>query len=161
MTDTNPIQWGAIQRYLTSIGMKSEFDLTLTKQLFSHATSICPEQLADVFVSNYHQEDNSQQFKDLWFFSRNYVIEALNFTKTRPVRFELSIYSRNIQCVRIETSDFDLGKRAKPASRLHIEFYTLSDFSCDHIAFGTNCAVLWNIYTTYIKPNMVTLLSPQ
>ncbi len=159
MTDTNAIRWGSIHRYLTSIGMKSDIDLQLTKGLFSQATSMCPEAIAQVFVSNYDQQDNTQQFKDLWFFSDNYVIEALNFTKTRPVKLELSIYSRNIQCVRIETTDFDFGKKATPASRLHVEFYTFSDFVCDHIAFGTNCEVLWSIYSTYIKPNIVTKLS--
>ncbi|GAI63454.1 unnamed protein product, partial [marine sediment metagenome] len=68
---------------------------------------------------------------------------------------EIALFSKNIQTVSIEASNFDFSEPAEDDSRLHVEFYTFSDFSCDQIASGHNCEVLLSIYKNYIKHNIV------
>ena len=159
MAKSNALNWYTIQRYLSSIGMESDLDIELTKRILAQAEFLCPEELKDIFVSNYKQEDGKEQFKDVWLFSDNYVVEVLNFNKKESPELEMSIFDKNIQDVSIETKDFDLSKKAKGDSRLHIKFYTFSDFVCDQIAFGSNCDTLKHIYKKYVKHNIVTLQS--
>ena len=155
MAESNALHWGNIEEYLGSIGMRSDIDIQLTKGIFSQAKLLCPEEFKDIFVSNYNQKDDKEQFKDVWLYSDNYVVEALNFNKQESPALELAIFSKNIQSILIETKDFDLSKKAKDNSRLHIKFYTYSDFSCDQIAFGSNCDTLKYIYKKYVKHNLV------
>jgi len=157
MTQSNTLRWISIEEYLKSIGMPSDVDIQITKGIFSQADFLCPEELKDIFVSNYNLKDDKEQFKDVWFFSDNYLVEVLNFNKKESPTLELAILSKNIQTVSIETKDFDLSKKAKDNSRLHITFYTYSDWVCDQVAFGHNCETLRNIYKKFIKPNIVRL----
>ncbi len=159
MTESNALRWGSIEKYLGSIGMRSDVDIQITKGIFSQANFLCPEELKDIFVSNYNQKDDKEEFKDIWFFSDNYLVEALNFNKTESPKLEMAILSKNIQSVEVETKDFDLSEKAKDNSRLRIIFYTFSDWVCDQVAFGNNCENLINIYKKYVKPNIVRLQS--
>lgn len=157
MTQSNALNWISIEEHLKSIGMLSDVDIQITKGIFSQANFLCPEELKDIFVSNYNLKDDKEQFKDVWFFSDNYLVEVLNFNKKESPTLALVILTKNIQSVSIETKDFDLSKKAEDNSRLHITFYTFSEWSSDHVAFGHNCDTLINIYKKYIKPNMVRL----
>lgn len=157
MTESNSLSWASIQDYLESIGMRSDVDIQITKGIFSQASFFCPEELKDIFVSNYNLKDDKQQFKDMWFFSDNYVIEVPNFNKKESPALELAILSKNVQSMTIETKDFDLSKKAKDNSRLYITFYTFSEWSSEQVAFGHNCETLRNIYNKYLKPNIVRL----
>ena len=157
MTQNNALHWINIEEYLKSIGMPSDVDIQIIKGIFSQANFFCPEELKDIFVSNYNVKDDKEQFKDIWLFSDNYLVEVLNFSKKELPTLELAIISENIQSVSIETKDFNLSKKAKDNSRLHITVYTFSEWSCDYVAFGHNCDTLIYIYNKYIKPNIVRL----
>lgn len=155
MTKNKTLSWDSVKNYLKSIGMVSDVDIQRVRELFSQGKVLCPEQLRKIFVSNYKESDGKEQFKDLWLFSDNYVIEALNFNKQENPKLEMTIFSKNINYVSIEADNLDFSQKAKAVSKLHMEFYTLSDFSCDQIAFGVNCDVLMSIFNTYVKHNLV------
>lgn len=155
MTESNVLSWGKVENYLESIGMISDVDIQRVKEIFYQGRVLCPEELKSIFISNYQETGGKQQFKDLWLFSDNYVIEALNFSTLETVKLEMTIFSNNIQSVAFETNNLNLSQKAKDNSRLHIEFYTLSDFSCDQIASGRNCDALMSIYKKYVKHNLV------
>jgi hypothetical protein len=155
MAKGNVLSWGMIKGYLKSIGMISEVDIQRVREIFSQGKVLCPEELKTIFISNYTETDGKEQFKDLWLFSDNYVIEALNFGKQETLRLEMTIFSNNIEAVTIETKNLDFSQKAKDDSRLHVEFYTLSVFSCDQIASGRNCDALMSIYKKYVKHNLV------
>lgn len=155
MAKNSVLSWGRSKTYLTSIGMVSDVDINRVRELFYRGKVLCPEELKNIFVSNYKENDGKDQFKDLWLFSDNYVIEVLNFNKQENPMLEMTIFSKNIESVSIEADNFDLSQKAKDVSKLHIEFYTLSDFSCDQIASGLNCDKLMYIFNTYVKHNLV------
>ena len=154
MAKGNSLSWPSIKGYLQSIGMISDVDIQVVKEIFSQGKFLCPEELKTIFISNYKETDGKEQFKDLWLFSDNYVIEAMNFNKQTP-KLEMTIFSNNIEAVSIETNNLDLSQKAKDDSSLHVKFYTLNGFSCDQIASGRNCDVLMSIYNEYVKHNIV------
>jgi hypothetical protein len=151
----NVLSWGMIKGYLKSIGMIADVDTQRTKEIFSQGKVLCPEELKAIFISNYKETDGKEQFKDLWLFSDNYVIEVLNFSKQETPKLEMTIFSNNIQAVAFETNNLDFSQKAKDDSRLHVDFYTFNNFSCDQIASGRNCDALMSIYKKYIKNNFV------
>lgn len=141
--------------YLKSIGMVSDIDIQRVSELFSQGKVLCPEGIKTIFVSNYKDSDGKDQFKDLWLFSDNYVIEVQNFNKKENPKLEMTIFSNNIQAISIEANNLDFSQKAKDVSKLHLVFYMFSDFSCDQIASGVNCDTLMYIYNTYVKHNLV------
>ena len=159
MAKGNSLSWPSIQGYLQSIGMISDVDIQVVKEVFSQGKVLCPEELKTIFISNYKETDGKEQFKDLWLFSDNYVIESMNFSKQETPKLEMTIFSNNIQVVAFETKNLDFSQKAKDNSSLHIVFYTFSIFSCDQIASGRNCDALMSIYQKYIKNNLVRVQS--
>lgn len=157
MTQNNSLHSINIEEYLKSIGKPSDVDIQIIKGILSQANFLCPEELKDIFVSNYNVADDKEQFKDVWFFSDNYLVEVLNFNKKESPTLELAILSQNVQSVSLETEDFDLSKKAKDNSWLRIRFYTFSDWSCEQVASGHNGDTLKKIYNKYIKPNIVKI----
>lgn len=160
MVKNNSLKWDSVKSYLKSIGIVSDVDINRVNVLFSQGTVMCPEKLKDIFVSNYEQSNGKSQFKDLWLFSDNYVIEALNFNTMENPKLDMTIFSKNIQEVAIEANNLNFSQKARDISKLHIVFYTLGDFSCDQIASGVNCDTLMYIFKTYIKHNLVRGRSP-
>lgn len=155
MAKNSVLSWGRGKNYLKSIGMVSEVDINRVRELFYRGKFLCPEELKNIFVSNYKESDGKDQFKDLWLFSDNYVIEVLNFNKQENPTLEMTIFSKNIQSVSIKAENLDFSQKAKDVSKLHMEFYTLANFSCDQIASGLNCDILMYIFNTYVKHNLV------
>ena len=154
MAKDKVLSWGMIKDYLKSIGMIADVDTQRTKEIFSQGKFLCPEELKAIFISNYKETDGKEQFKDLWLFSDNYLIEVLNFIKQETFKLEITILRNNIQSVSIEPYNLDFSQKPKDDSRLRILFYTFNEFSCDQISTGLNCDVLKFIYIKYIKPNL-------
>jgi hypothetical protein len=155
MVKNDALKWGNVEGYLISIGMVSDVDIRRVKELFYQGKVLCPEELKNIFVSNYKESDGKEQFKDFWLFSDNYVVEAQNFSRQEKPILEMTIIDKNIQSVSIEADNFDLSQKAKDVSKLHMTFYTLSNFACDQIASGLNCDTLMYIFNTYVKQNLV------
>lgn len=153
MVKGNILSWDSVEVYLGSIGMISDVDIQRVKDIFLQGRVLCPEELETMFISNYEEPDGKKQFKDLWLFSDKYLIESLNFSKVETPKLEMTIFSNSIHSVSFETNNFNL-KKAKDNSKLHIVFYTLTSFSCDQIASGSNCDAMMSIYNKYVKPNL-------
>ena len=69
--------------------MISDVDIQVVKEVFAQGKVLCPEELKTIFISDYKETDGKEQFKDLWLFSDNYVIEAMNFSKQEIPKLEL------------------------------------------------------------------------
>ena len=159
MTKANLLSWHSVKKYLESIGMISDIDINRVREIFNQRKILCPEELKMIFISNYTDTDGKDQFKDLWLFSDNFLIEVLNFNKQETLNLDITIFSDNIHGISIETSNLNILQSAKDDSKLRIVFYTLSEFTCDQLAYGRNCDVLMSIYKKYIRPNLVRVQS--
>lgn len=154
MVKNNALTWINIEDYLSSIRMVSDLDIKQVSEIFSQGKLICPEELKYIFISNYKESDGKEIFKDLWLFSDNYVIEALNFSTLENTKLEMTIYNKNILSISFEAQNYDPPKKARDESKLHIVFYTLGIFTCDQIACGANCDALMAIFNKCIKHNL-------
>lgn len=155
MTKDKVLSWRMIEVYLKSIGIIADFDIQRVKEIFNQGIFLCPEELKTIFISNYIESDGKEQFKDLWLFSDNHLIEALDFSKGKNFVLEITVFIDNIQTISIDSDNLDFSKISKDDSKLRIKYYMLNQFSCDQIAAGLNCDVLKSIYIKYIKPNLV------
>ena len=156
MTEAKTLSWDSVENYLESIGMISDIDIKRVKEIFNQGKNLCLEELKMIFISNYKETDGRDQFKDLWLFSDNCLIEVLGFNKQETLKFDITIFRKNIHTISIETSNLNFSQSAKDDSKLHIEFYILNGFSCDQLAYGHNCDVLMSIYKKYLIPNLVS-----
>jgi len=154
MEKIDKLEWPTIEGYLERLRMQADVDITRVREIFDLGRNLCPEQLTGIFISNYVESDGKQQFKDLWLFSENYVIEVLNFSKSEMPKAEMTIFSHNICFISVEAKNYDFSKTATDDSRLHIYFHARSLFRCDFTAFGQNCDTLKSIFEKYIKSNL-------
>jgi hypothetical protein len=160
MTKVNSLSWHSIKNYLDSIGMISDIDINQVMEIFNQGRILCPEELKMIFISNYKDTDSKDEFKDLWLFSDNCLIEVLSFNKQETLNFDITIFRKNIHTISIETSNLNFSQSAKDHSKLHIQFFTLNGFTCDQLAYGCNCDVLMSIYKKYLIPNLVSGPAP-
>jgi hypothetical protein len=144
-----------IADYVETLGMEAQRDIQRVNEIFSLGKKLCPERLRVLFISNYRESNGKERFKDLWLFSDNYVIEALNFLMAETPKLEMTVFSQNMSYLTVEAQDYDLSGKAKETSRLRIRFVTFSGFECDCTAFGENCYTLNDIFNNYIKGNLV------
>jgi len=157
MAKPNLLSWNSVRKYLESIGMVSDIDIKRVRGIFDQRKVLCPEGLNKIFISNYVDTDGKDQFKDLWLFSDNFLIEVLNFSKQETLNLEITVFSKNIHGISIETNNLNIFQGAEGDSKLHITFYTRNEFTCDQLAYGRNCDVLMSIYKKYLRPNLVRL----
>ncbi|MFA4836483.1 MAG: hypothetical protein WC749_10490 [Dehalococcoidia bacterium] len=155
MAGNNELSQGTVNSYAEGIGMKADVDIKRTQEVFNLGKSLCPEGLKTIFISNYLESDGKEQLKDLWLFSDNYVIEALNFMRIAVPKLEMTILSKNISCISLEAQHFDFSKEVTGESKLHIVVLTFIHFTCDFTAVGQNCDALNLIYKSHLKENLV------
>jgi hypothetical protein len=78
---------------------------------------ICEDEIIDLFVSEYLQENGSRQYQNATFFSENFVVEATRFVTDDELdmgRLKDSIYH-----IQINTKAYD-WRRATDESRINL-----------------------------------------
>ena len=146
MRRNSRLTWDRIKVYLKDLGITARLDVERVKEIFGLGEGLCPEPLRTIFISNYLESNGKEQFKDLWLFSDDYVVEVLEFSRRETPRLEMTIFTGNIMYVVLEAKDFDFSKKAQGGSKLRVKFGTLGLFSCDFAAFGQNCNTLSHIW---------------
>lgn len=136
--------------YLESIGMTK----TLCKRvetIYAFYTEICPDEIVDIFVTDYIKEDGTREYENLWFVSPKCCMEAHRFiTKDH---FDMDVIQGKIYSWEIEKQDYDFEK-ATAKSRLHLTFHMPHDRAGDLKAAKENCDHLKNIILKYVVPNI-------
>lgn len=141
--------------YLNSIDMSS----TLIKRaadVFRFYAEICPEEITDIFVSEYVNEEGQREYENLWILSPNYVGEAHNFLDKDD--FDLTRIARNVNILRVRKEEYDFTA-ATHKSRLRLEFLFRIQGQLGAVkgamkASGRNCDYLKAIVLKYIVPNL-------
>ena len=154
MVANNKLTWNKLNKYLHDLGIKSTNDIKRAREVFELGKYMCPEVLREIFISNYRESDGKEQFKDIWFFSDNFIVEALNFIKIEIPKVEITTYTNNLYFISIETQNYNFGQEAQKDSILHIMFLTMNRFECDIRATGQNCNTLRSIFKRFIKNNI-------
>lgn len=138
--------------YVRDIGVPQVFVERLDK-LAHIAAYVCPEPIEDTFLSNIVDQDNKDVYDSAWFFSKNYALEAKEFSKTAKKYMidQLSI-GDGVAYWEIEMEAFDLIDPPSHASRLKFTFLKQNSTMSQGgilVASGRNCAFLAGILTKY------------
>lgn len=139
--------------YLETIGIYTPRLLALIDSIYRILSEMCPEEIQDIFVSEFIKDDQTREYQNLWFFSPSYVMEAKQFINTHDL--DIAHILKGITYYRIRAKDYDF-KVATEKSRLNLEFLTVNNITCDFKAGKENCDSLRQIILKYVKPNLVS-----
>jgi hypothetical protein len=118
-------------------------------ELFSTAIG---ENIDQIFISDFINQDGLMQFDTLWFFSKNYLMQAKNFLQTDS--YEIMPYKSLITNITIELQNFDF-KDTNEKSRLNLRIKISPSGEYYFKSSNLNCNQLKNIYFDYFLKNIL------
>ena len=138
-------------RYLESIGITEALRKRI-ETIYGFYREICPDEIKDIFVTDYINGDGSRKYENLWFFSEKCGMEATQFTIKDS--FDIVPVLKRVWHWRIEKQDYDF-KKATEKSRLYLSFDIGSyAFGGELKASKENCDHLRDIILKYVVPNL-------
>jgi hypothetical protein len=138
--------------YLESIDIKEGALLDRIKSIYEFYKDMCPDEIKDIFVTDYIDSEGKREYENLWFFSDRYVMEAKGFAAGKDDVDITPIKDRVEHCA-IQKQDYDF-KEATDKSRLHLLFKLDTGLSADFKASKENCNALRDIILKHVKLNM-------
>jgi hypothetical protein len=108
------------------------------------------EEIIDIFVTDYVLKDGTRQYENLWFFSKNYVMEAKLFIQQDD--FDICPYVKEIDYLVIKKESYDFIN-FNEKSKLYMEYVSKTN-NGELKATKENCDHLKNIYLKYMLPNV-------
>lgn len=144
-------------RFITYL---NEINMTETLQnrvetMYDIFNEMCDEDIDDIFVTNYVEDDGTMVYENLWFFSDKYIMEAKNF----PTLCDLDItpIKNHINYWNIKMQKYDY-QNATPTSRFFLTFRLNTMTDADFKSAGMNCSYLKCIIKKYVIPNQIELV---
>jgi len=140
--------------YLESVGITEVLHerIESIQELFR---KMCPDEIKDIFITEYTEEDGTREYERLCFFSEKYFMDARNFM----TQYDLTInpIKEKIYYLNIKKQDYDF-ERATEKSRFAV--HCLLDVagvnvSIDMKSSKQNCDHLRDIIYKYLVPNLV------
>lgn len=137
--------------YLNSIGIKDLF-LNRCKEVYNFYQQVYPDQIKDIFVTEYLDKEGVRLFESLWFFSETMVMEAKKFLSEDD--FDSVPLKHQIRYWNIKKTDYDFIM-ATTKSRLVVDFTFLSGTNGALKASRENCDNLKLIFNKYVITNEI------
>ena len=140
------------REYFLSLGMTNVL-LDRVQTIYGFYENVCPENITNVFISEYINEDGSREYISLWLFSETFVMEAKQFVTQD--KFDMASYRNVMNYWEIFKHDYDFGN-GTDKSRLTLKASTTAHTSFELKASKENCNHLKNVLMNIIIPNMKT-----
>lgn len=140
--------------YLREVNIITRALLKRVEFMYRLCSDMCPDEIEDIFVTDYIKEDGTRDYENLWFFSKNYCLEAKKFLT--QIDLDITPIKNRIIYWTVTAQEFDF-KKASENSRLNLEFQTIQRIHGDFKSAKGNCASLQAIISKYVKPNQVPL----
>lgn len=115
---------------------------------------MCPDEIVDIFVTNYIKENGSKEYENIWFFSDKYAMEGKNFITKDD--FDITPIKNRIHYWNIKLENYDY-QSATQISRLFLKFISVSGINFELKASAENCDYLRDIIKKYVKANLMEL----
>ena len=138
--------------YLESIGIKEGVLLDRIKSIYEFYKDMCPDEIKDIFVTDYIDSEGKREYENLWFFSDRYVMEAKGFAVGKD-NVDITPIKGRVEHCAIQKQGYDF-KEATDESRLHLLFKLDTGAIADFKASKKNCDALRDIILKHVKPNM-------
>ena len=137
----------AFIEYLKNIGITEPIQERITT-IYGFFVETCPEEVEDIFVSDFIREDGTREYTSIRFLSEKYTMLAIDFINKDDFRISPL---RGLRTVRLQKRDYDF-KKANERSRMSIRVYYTDDTYSDYQASKTNCDYLKDIFYKYYCP---------
>lgn len=137
-------------KYLKSIGITETLSKRI-ERIYEFYREICPDEIKDIFVTEYIKEDGSREYENLWFFSKKYWMEAKQFIIKDD--FDITSIQNRIYYWSIQKEDYDF-KKAGEKSRLYLHSRLDTGIGGDFKASKQNCDYLRDIILKHVAPNL-------
>jgi len=140
------------EKYLNSIGIVSATLLKRIDDILKDCSKITNEDLVDLFVDEYINEDGIRIYTDITFFAKNDDhIGVKNFQSENE--YFMVNYGKKIDFIKIIKKDYNF-KNSNENSRLTIEVTGKGEWLGMYKAARKNCDHLLKIYNKYLLPNL-------
>lgn len=141
---------GKFIKYLDCISIANAFRNKI-ETIYKLCKELCPEEITDIFITDYIKEDGSREYENLWFFSDKHCMEAKQF-RTRD-DFDIIHIKKRVTYWNIQKQNYDF-KNATEKSRLFLRVNFEFGMSGEFKAAKENCDYLKKIILKYIMKNM-------
>lgn len=138
--------------YFKLIGITKEVYLDRIETIMKVQSELCQEEIIDVYVDEYINEDGTREYQDLSLFSAGYSFGAHQFLTND--KFSIIALGKKIFHVVVKEKNYDF-KHATSISRLIIDMHYDMGASGTYRASQENCDALKQIYFKYIIPNLM------
>lgn len=138
--------------YLESIGIKAGSLFDQIESIYEFYSEMCPDEIEDIFVTDYIDSEGKGEYENMWFFSGRYLMEAKGFAAGKD-DFDIAPIKDRVERCAIQKQDYDF-KEATDKSRLHLLFNLDTGAIADFKASKENCDALRDIILKHVKPNM-------
>ena len=139
--------------YLNDLELSTVY-LERIQEVYDLYRNICPEEITNIFITDYTTNEGKMQLETLWFFSDSYCMEAKQCF-TNQEAFDIAYFNKSIERIVIKKQNYDF-KKATLKSRLNIEIKIKGDIFGLFKASQYNCDNLKNIFLTQLKPNLIS-----
>ena len=139
--------------YLESINIKEGALLDRIESIYKFYSEMCPDEIADIFVTDYIDSEGRREYENLWFFSDRYVMEAKGFAAGKKDDFDITPLKARVEHCAIQKQGYDF-KEATDESRIYLLFKLDTGSIADFKASKENCDVLRDIVLRHVKPNL-------
>ena len=137
-------------RYLQDIGITDLFQKRTAEVIDFYEECFCIN-VADIFVSEYVDNNGERQYENLWLFNDSFACEAKLFLTVDD--FDAVRNTDKIVHWTIKKIDYDF-KKASAKSRMTLNFKLVSTIGGEMKASQENCDALRDIFRKYILPNI-------
>jgi len=119
--------------------------------IYKFFQKICPDEITDIFVTDYLNKEGMRQYDNLWFFSKGYFMEAKQFLTNDD--FDITPAKNILKYLQIVKKDYDFDK-ATELSRMSLNIRFDAAITGNFKASKKNCDYLKDIILNHIKPNL-------
>jgi len=138
--------------YLEKIDLSSEAIEKNVGLIIDYAKRLCKEEIIDIFVNDYYQEDGSRGYGSLYLMSEKYICEARNFRNTVEYDIDVALLKDAVVYFRVYVKSYDFRHSTKE-SRFTIDCASETGTTFQLKACHENCDRLVEILDNYIRPN--------
>lgn len=136
--------------YVESLDLTPAARLSL-EEAYAVASTICPEGLVSVFLSERTENGARRALEDVWFFSDSYACQSEAFLG--PNNCDLLVIKGSVTYIDTRWRDYDFITTSED-SRLYARFDT-SDGSVSELrASGANCNMLRDVILRHVRSNL-------
>lgn len=121
-------------------------------EIINYMVKISPEEIKDVFISEYITSEGQKVYENLWGITESFVLEAKNFRA--EIDIDLTKYTNKLNYMQLKTESYDF-ENVNQNSRMTLYLHITHGFSASFKATGLNCRKLDYLIKSYFKSNIV------